>query len=157
MHTPSCHLIAVLAAVAIGSVACASSTAPTDPALRAFVGTFVLQTFNGAPVPVLQLDYGTTRQYLVTDTVVADGQGRYTRVSVTRSDSVGRAYSITQRHAWSGTYAVRADTLDFLFNCPPNALCIRPPVGWRMANGSLVIAYTSTQGFQSVSQFVRLR
>ena len=157
MRVPSRHLGTLLAAAAFATSACTSSTAPTDPALRAFVGTFVLQSFDGAPVPVLRLDYGTTRQYLVADTVVADGQGRYTRVAVTRIDSVGRPYSTTQRQAWAGAYAVRADTLDFPFNCAPNALCLSPPVGWRKADGSLVIAYPSFQGFKQVSQFVRVR
>ena len=157
MRVPSRHLGTLLTAAAFATGACTSSTAPTDPALRAFVGTFVLQSFDGAAVPFLRMDYGTTRRYLVADTLVADGQGRYTQVEVTRIDSVGRPYSTTQRQAWAGAYAVRADTLDFPYNCPPNALCVRPPVGWRKADGSLVIAYPSTQGFMQVSQFVRVR
>ena len=75
MRVPSRHLGTLLAATAFATSACTNSTAPTDPALRVFVGTFVLQSFDGAAVPVLRLDDGTTRQYLVADTVVADGQG----------------------------------------------------------------------------------
>lgn len=157
MRVFSRHLGTLLTAAALATSACTSSTAPADPALRVFVGTFVLQSFDGAAVPVLRQDDGTMRQYLVADTVVADGQGRYTRVAVTRSDSIGRPYSTTQRHAWAGAYAVRADTLDFPVNCPPNALCVPPPVGWRKVDGSLVIAYPTFQGFQAVSQFVRVR
>lgn len=64
---------------------------------------------------MLRLDYGTTRQDLV------------------------------------------ADTIDVPVRCPPGTLCIDPPVGWRMADGSLVVAYRATQGFQGISHFGRVR
>jgi hypothetical protein len=135
---------------------CAEPTEPTEPTLRSLAGTFVLQSVDGMPVPVLQLDYTNTRQYLLTDTLWADGRGHYTRATITAIDSVGRAYRAIQRTMGTGAYVIRGDTVDFPFTCPPGAMCIAPPVGWRLADGALVIAQRRTTGFMFVSRFQRI-
>ena len=148
---PSLTLVTALCAAA-----CSSSTAP-DPALRAFVGVYALASVDGTPLPVLQLDYSTTRQYLVGDTVTADGTGHYSRVTVTRTDSVGKSYTAFSRQSVTGAYDVRADSVDLIVTCPPGALCVNPPIGWLSTDGSFTLAYRFTTGFKFVSHYYRVR
>lgn len=149
------HRLLILV-TALAAAACSPSTAP-DPTLRAFVGVYALASVDGIQLPVLQLDYSTTRQYLVADTIAANGTGHYTRVTVTRSDSVGKTYSAFTRQSITGAYEVRGDTVDFVMSCPPGALCVNPPIGWLSADGSFTLAYRLTTGFQFVSRYYRAR
>jgi hypothetical protein len=132
-------------------------TSPTDAALGSLTGTYVLQSVDGAAVPVLQVGYTTFRQYLVTDTVVADGRGHYSRVRITEKVSTVGDYRDITRGAWTGTYTIRGDTVDFPYTCPMGAMCLAAPVGWRTADGSLVIADRRTTGFMFVSRFLRVQ
>lgn len=132
-------------------------TAITDPLLRDWAGTFVLQSVDGAPLPVLKLDYTTTRQYLLADTLWADGRGHYARASIFETDSVGRPYRAIQRTMQTGTYQVtRGDTVEFASTCPPYADCIAPPVGWRANDSEWIIAQRQAVGFAFVSIFRRI-
>jgi hypothetical protein len=150
MRIASSKLQLFIACVFVLASGCAE---PTDPALRSLAGTFVLQSVDSMPLPVLQLDYTTTRQSLVADTLWADGRGHYSRATITAVDSVGRPYREIHRITITGAYTIRGDTVDFPFKCPPEAMCIEPPVGWRLADGDLVIAERRTTGFALVSRF----
>ncbi|MDQ6738547.1 MAG: hypothetical protein M3Z30_12705 [Gemmatimonadota bacterium] len=147
---PSLTLVTALCAAA-----CSSSTAP-DPALRAFVGVYALASVDGTPLPVLQLDYSTTRQYLVADTIRADGIGHFSRTTVTRTDSVGRPYSSFYRESSASAYNVRADTIHFVYTCPPGAACVPPPIGWLSADGGFTLADDFATGYNFISRYYRV-
>jgi hypothetical protein len=155
MRVASSGLRSLIAVVIVLAGGCAEPTDPTDPALRSLEGTFVLQSVDSKPVPVLQVEYTYTRQFLLADTLWADGRGHYTRATITAIDSVGRTYRSIQRRMATGAYGIRGDTVDFPFKCPFGALCISPPVGWRLADGGLVLAQPHTTGFMFVSRFQR--
>jgi hypothetical protein len=153
MRIASSGLRTLIVWVGIAAIGCAE---PTDPTLRALEGTFVLQSVDGKPVPVLRLEYTYTREYLLTDTLWADGRGHYTRTTVTAIDSVARPYREIQARTRTGEYTIRGDTVDFAFSCPPLASCILPPIGWRLTDSEWVIAERGDPGFFFVSRFRRV-
>lgn len=141
--------------IALCAVACSSATGP-DPSLRAFLGVYALASVDGSPVPVIQHDYSTTRQYLVADTIRADGIGHFSRTTVTRTDSVGRPYSSFYRESSASAYNVRADTIHFVYTCPPGAACVPPPIGWLSADGGFTLADDFTTGYNFISRYYRV-
>ena len=142
--------------VAIGALclaACRDSVSPE----RSLRGAFALRSVDSKPLPLLQYDYSLTRAYLGADTLVFDGRGNLSRVTVSRIDSVQSTYSRVEQTTASGTYRIRNDTIEFPFTCPPGAYCIDPPVGWRLPGGGLVTAYRTTTGFASFKIYEPVR
>jgi hypothetical protein len=141
----ACRLLAVLASAA--AAGCADSTAP-----RNATGVFVLRSFDGQPLPALTQDYPTLRFFLVADTIVFYANGEYTERSVVRVESTQPPSVSDQGGATDGTFAIRGDSIDFRFRCPPGALCIMPPLAWRSADG-FTTAYRSTTGLIEVKHY----
>jgi hypothetical protein len=130
---------------------CRETVGPLPPG-----GTsFVLRSLDAKPVPVLEYENSLVRIYLAADTLVFDGWGRYADVSV-RFDSTGGTVS-ELRQSLSGSYQLRGDTIQFRYDCPPNALCSGPPVGWWEADGSLVVAYRNGKAWSSVKRYEQVR
>ena len=154
MRVPPSALRSPIALAILLVAGCAEPTAPIAPALRTLTGTYVLQSVDGAPVPVLQLTYTFTRQLLLADTLSADGQGHYAEVILTAIDSVGTAYRTIQRATRSGEYQIRNDTeVVFPYTCPPFASCVNPPDGWLLSDGELVVAPLYTTGYMFVRRY----
>jgi hypothetical protein len=141
--------------VALGALVILGCTSPTDPR-GSLLGTFVLRSLDSKPVPALQYDNTFARYYVVAEALMFDGRGRGATTTVTRVDSIRRSFSASQNVAYRAEYAVRGDTIDFPFTCPSNALCVAPPVGWRLPNGGLVIASRTPTGFTFVKQYDQL-
>jgi hypothetical protein len=120
-------------------------------------GTFVLRSLDAKPVPVLQYESTKLRQYLAADTMAFDGRSSVATITVVRIDSVGVAYTEVQRYPGTMEYRIRGDTIDFHYDCPPYALCASPPIGWREADGSLVVAYRSGKAWSNVKRYEQVQ
>ena len=163
MHTTTRELALTIATVTLLCVGCSDATSTQLPTLR---GSYALRTVDGAPLPVLQWEYGDARQYLIGDTLNFDGRHTVQHITVTRLDSIPRPYSEFHRQSYSSDYRLRGDTVDFLFRCPPNAAlsgriradCALPPVAWLEPDNKLVYAYRKyPTGFWPPSIYERVR
>jgi hypothetical protein len=102
----------------------AACTEPQGDPLRAFDGTYALQSINGQPLPMVQQSASTIRVMLVADTIVSDGRGHYTRQDVAEIDSLTVSHQQTRSSFDSGQYSMRGDTIEFPSPCPLDAPCV---------------------------------
>ena len=82
-------LLAAFAATAF--VAC--SDGPTTPGIDAIAGAYVLQTIDGAPLPVAS--YGSTTDSITDDGYSIDFDGTYSRIGHQRVYAAGRMNTLT--------------------------------------------------------------
>lgn len=136
--------VASLAAVA---VACA------DPA-GSERGTYVLRTVGDSTVPFVEYEYGGSRTIEIADTISLDGRGGAREVSVSRTESAGQP-GLTSVFAAPRRYAMRGDTVAFVYSCPPGAACVNPLVGYELVPGGLA-TFPLQQGVP-ISFFERIR
>jgi hypothetical protein len=107
-----------------GAMLVAACMEPQADPLRAFEGTFVLQSINGQPLPMIEQSSSTIRVMLVADTIVSDGRGHYTRRDVGEIDSLAVSHQQTRSSVFSGQYAMRGDTVEFPSSCPVDVPCV---------------------------------
>lgn len=139
--------------LAVGIVGCSDTNGPSD-SLR---GSYVLVSVDEQPLPVLLNDYSLTRFYLVGDTLSFNGHGTVAETNVVREDTIATGGMQLHRQQGSLGYVLRGDSVYFVFKCPPNALCIQPPVGMVQPDGSLIMGYRTTAGLANVRRYLPLQ
>ena len=155
MHPTTRELALTVATV---TLLCAGCSDATSPGFWMLHGSYALRTVASAPLPVLQWEDSYARHYIVADTLVFDGRHTVDHITVTRTDSITNAYSQLDRQRYASDYRVRGDTVDFIFRCPPNAMCIAPPVAWLEPDYKLVYAFRRyPSGFWPPSVYARVK
>jgi hypothetical protein len=127
----------------IAMLLAASCTEPPVAPPHVFVGTFVLRSIDGQPIPILEVSAPAYHVTIVADTIVSDGRGRYTRRDVVEIDSLGASHSETRSTLDSGMYVARAggDTIEFPYPCPTNAVCSPPPFAVLEPTGDMLFVH----------------
>jgi len=111
-------LLAVLAA------GCESSTLSRET----LSGTFVLETYNGQPLPYETASLENARFYLLESTIELSSNGTGTETAVTRTDFRDPALADkTEAGVSSFGYEVDGDRLRVTYACPPNATALCAP------------------------------
>ena len=138
--------------LAAGITGCRDTNGPSD-SLR---GRYVLVSVDAKPLPVLLNDYSTTRFYLVGDTLRFDGLGTVTETNIVREDVAATGGSELHREQSSFDYVLSGDSVHFVFNCPPFADCVAPPVGSLLPGGTLIMGDLTTDGLANVRRYAPL-
>lgn len=142
-------------AAALLSSGCGDVVGTTGASLE---GTYALRTMDSAPLPFLLWADSRARYYLVNDTLVFDGRETATRHYAVRIDSVARQYSEVRPYRMEYNYRVHRDSVVFTFYCPPNALCVAPPIGWLRPGYRLLVAYSrSSTGPGPLAAYERVK
>jgi hypothetical protein len=95
-----------LAALAV-TLGCDSATSPE----AAIVGTWSLQTVNGAPLPYTYFGSGANREDVISDTYTFAAGGAFTSTFVTRTTTNGVA-GPNETDSVTGTYTVTGSTVN---------------------------------------------
>ena len=109
------------------SVACGESAGPVAPDV--VPGTFVLRLVDGDPLPTVLYSNGIFATRVISDTIrlQQDGTGTIAGVRETVSLQPG-VPGEGPVHIQTNFHFVRVDgRLEITYDCPPGALCIRPP------------------------------
>jgi hypothetical protein len=138
--------------LAVGVAGCRDANGPYD-ALR---GRYVLVSVDAKPLPVLLNDYSTAQFYLVGDTLRFDGLGTVAETNVIREDVAATGGSELHREQNSFDYVLSGDSVHFVFDCPPFAGCIAPPVGSILPGGTLIMVDRTTEGLANVRRYTPL-
>ena len=127
-----------------------------DPVHAPWAGTFVAQSINDQPLPAMYSNTETLRFLVAADTIVVDGRGRYDDRIMIAVDPVATNHRELQREVSSGTIRINGDTVEFDFQCPPGASCVRPPRGEFTKDGGIVKSFRLAK-WTGVDQFERVQ
>lgn len=136
----------------LGALLAAACSAPTI-GTRYGVGTFVLRTVDGQPLPALTQVSSTLRAYVLSDTIRWYSSGEYDEMQLRRDEFISPPSVAIQRVFTSGRYVVRGDSVQFMPDCPPNALCAAPPFASRAPDGTITTAFRSASGLSLVKRY----
>lgn len=119
-------------------------------------GVYVLRTVGDSTVPFDQYEAGDYRVITVADTIVLDGRGGSRETSVSRIETANQpgtnsSYSAPRR------YAMRGDTVEFVYTCPPGAACVLQLAGYELVTGGMATFALYPQYPIAVSFFERVR
>lgn len=140
-------------AVILLTAACAACL---DGSVRDEAGTYVLRTVGDSTVPFARYQSGDYRIITVADTIVLDGEDGARESSVARietSTNPGTDYFSNG----ASRYAMRGDTVEFVFTCPPNAMCASPGVGYKLVAGGMVTFPLDRSNAVATSRFEKIR
>jgi hypothetical protein len=133
----------------------AACTEPQSDPPGAFQGTYVLQSVDGKPIPILMPSTAPFSMTLVADTFVFDVSGHYTRRLVESIDD-----SLTGSHHVnstldSGVYVAKDDTIEFPHPCIVNGVCVIQPFGVLEPSGDLLFVDSVNPFRDWLYRFVR--
>jgi hypothetical protein len=92
-HRSASLRFAALFVVLVASQVAACSDGPTSPTLESIAGAYVLQTIDGAPLPVAL--YGSATDSIVDDGYAIDVDGTYSRIGDEQVFAAGRMDTLT--------------------------------------------------------------
>jgi len=91
------------------AVACGGESAATQPTPASLAGTWSLHDINGALLPFVLSQTGTSKTEILSDTVVATAAGRYTQTTQLRTTANGVATTSSVSDA--GTYTLNGSAV----------------------------------------------
>ena len=109
----------VLAAAVISAIACHDVSGP--PGMPA---NYVLRNISGRSLPTFFWTDSPESPTILGSALFLDGAGNATVVEV-QQPTTGGSVTYTTNYR----YVIDGDAVEFEIECPPNALCIRPPTG----------------------------
>ncbi len=112
MQTRRLTLLAATLVALLGAAACRDEGTPPVP----MVGTYQLQTVNGAPLPITTFS-GNTKDELIQETLVLNGDAERTfTLSYTDRLTVGSQSPTTVPGSLHGTFTQAGNSLTFRFS-----------------------------------------
>ena len=103
-------IFVVLAAVALGC----TSDSITTPTQESVAGTWTLKSVNGADLPYVLSQVGTSKSEVISDVVTVTPPSTFTELTTVRNTVNGQ--SSTQEVPDAGTYTLNSAAITFKFN-----------------------------------------
>jgi hypothetical protein len=101
-------------ALALTLAGCGGDSGPTTPTNASIAGTWNLQTVNGAPLPFLFFQAGTSKQEITADQFTFTSSGGFTQITTLRNTDNGQVSTETDTDA--GTYSLNGTAITVTFN-----------------------------------------
>lgn len=132
-------------------LACHDGTAPPPSIL----GFYVLESINSQPLPAIIQSGGGDTTTVFWSNLNLDGAGNAVLLEHIRHAHLNSATEATYTTGY--LYRVIGDSIAFDYSppCPPNALCVGPPVG-KLANSTLTLSYGGSPPFRLPSFYRRI-
>jgi hypothetical protein len=103
----------LLVAMVVLALGCGGDST-TEPTTASVAGTWELSTVNGAPLPFIVIQSGTSKLEWTADVITATSTGSFTQISTFRTTDNGQVTTNTVPDA--GSYTLNGTAVTFTFN-----------------------------------------